>query len=102
MNGSSRSPGFARSATRTARTHRRERKSLQKPIREKGKGMATSSARIGLYPGTFDPITNGHIDIITRAATHMVDQLIVAVARNAGTGPLFGCEIGRAACRERV
>lgn len=54
--------------------------------------MATSSGRIGLYPGTFDPITNGHIDIITRAATHMVDQLIIAVARNAGKGPLFGVE----------
>src|SRR3546814_15225004 len=39
-----------------------------------------------------DPITNGHMDIITRAATHMVDQLIIAVARNAGKGPLFGVE----------
>ena len=45
--------------------------------------------RVGLYPGTFDPITNGHLDIITRAATHLVDTLIVAVARNIGKGPLF-------------
>ena len=44
---------------------------------------------IGIYPGTFDPITNGHIDIIRRA-TRMVDHLIVAVARNDGKGPLFG------------
>jgi len=43
---------------------------------------------IGIYPGTFDPITNGHIDIIGRAA-RMLDRLIVAVAVNAGKGPLF-------------
>lgn len=44
--------------------------------------------RIGLYPGTFDPITLGHIDIIQRAAK-VVDQLVIGVARNAGKGPLF-------------
>jgi len=44
--------------------------------------------RIGVYPGTFDPITNGHMDIIVRATT-LVDHLIVGVARNAGKGPLF-------------
>ncbi|MEO1190397.1 MAG: pantetheine-phosphate adenylyltransferase [Pseudomonadota bacterium] len=43
---------------------------------------------IGVYPGTFDPITNGHIDIIRRA-TRVVDRLIVAVAKNDGKGPLF-------------
>src|SRR5512143_23797 len=47
-----------------------------------------TDGRIGLYPGTFDPITNGHMDIIKRAAG-LVDTLIVAVARNAGKGPLF-------------
>lgn len=46
---------------------------------------------IGVYPGTFDPITNGHIDIIRRA-TRVVDRLIVAVAKNDGKGPLFGTE----------
>lgn len=45
--------------------------------------------RVGIYPGTFDPITNGHFDIIRRAATHMCDRLIVSVAVNAGKGPLF-------------
>ena len=40
--------------------------------------------RVGVYAGTFDPVTNGHMDIITRAATHMVDKLIVAVAINPG------------------
>jgi len=51
-----------------------------------------TSARIGLYPGTFDPITNGHLDIIKRAANHMVDTLIVAVARNVGKGPMFSVD----------
>jgi pantetheine-phosphate adenylyltransferase len=44
--------------------------------------------RIGVYPGTFDPVTRGHLDIITRA-TRVVDRLIVAVAVNAGKDPLF-------------
>ncbi|GEO82667.1 pantetheine-phosphate adenylyltransferase [Pararhodospirillum oryzae] len=44
--------------------------------------------RIGIYPGTFDPVTNGHLDIIARA-TRLVDRLTVAVAANAGKGPLF-------------
>ena len=47
--------------------------------------------RIGLYPGTFDPITNGHTDIIERALK-TVDKLIIAVARNAGKGPLFSTD----------
>jgi pantetheine-phosphate adenylyltransferase len=46
------------------------------------------SRRIALYPGTFDPVTCGHIDIVTRAA-RLADTLIVAVAANAGKGPLF-------------
>ena len=44
--------------------------------------------RIGVYPGTFDPITNGHFDIIHRAI-HVMDELVVGVAVNAGKGPLF-------------
>jgi len=51
-----------------------------------------SDGRVGLYPGTFDPITNGHLDIIKRSATHMVDKLIVAVARNIGKGPMFSVD----------
>lgn len=43
---------------------------------------------VGLYPGTFDPITNGHIDIIGRAA-QLCSKLVIGVARNAGKGPLF-------------
>ncbi|MBF0391318.1 MAG: pantetheine-phosphate adenylyltransferase [Alphaproteobacteria bacterium] len=47
--------------------------------------------RVGVYPGTFDPITNGHLDIITRA-TRLVDRLIIGVAANAGKGPMFTLE----------
>jgi len=50
--------------------------------------MASEKSRIGLYPGTFDPITLGHIDIIQRAAK-VVDRLVIGVAKNAGKGPLF-------------
>lgn len=51
-----------------------------------------SDGLTGLYPGTFDPITNGHLDIIRRTATHAVDKLIVAVAQNTGKGPMFSVE----------
>jgi len=47
--------------------------------------------RIGLYPGTFDPITLGHIDIIRRA-TALVDRLVIGVAINRDKGPLFPVE----------
>jgi pantetheine-phosphate adenylyltransferase len=47
--------------------------------------------RIGLYPGTFDPITNGHLDIIGRAVK-LVDKLVVGVAINRDKGPLFSLE----------
>ena len=47
--------------------------------------------RIGLYPGTFDPITLGHIDIIRRSAT-LVDRLVIGVAINRDKGPLFSLE----------
>jgi pantetheine-phosphate adenylyltransferase len=47
--------------------------------------------RVGLYPGTFDPITNGHLDIIGRAVK-LVDRLVVGVAANPGKEPLFDLE----------
>jgi pantetheine-phosphate adenylyltransferase len=47
--------------------------------------------RIGLYPGTFDPITLGHIDIIRRASV-LVDKLVIGVAINRDKGPLFPLE----------
>ena len=47
--------------------------------------------RIGLYPGTFDPITLGHTDIIQRAMA-LVDRLVIGVAINRDKGPLFSLE----------
>ncbi len=47
--------------------------------------------RIGLYPGTFDPITNGHSDIIGRAVK-LVDKLVIGVAKNIGKAPMFTLE----------
>jgi pantetheine-phosphate adenylyltransferase len=47
--------------------------------------------RVGLYPGTFDPITLGHIDIIRRASA-LVDKLVIGVAINRDKGPLFDLE----------
>ena len=44
--------------------------------------------KIGLYPGTFDPLTNGHLDIITRSSS-LCDKLIIAVAKNMSKNPLF-------------
>lgn len=47
--------------------------------------------RIGLYPGTFDPVTLGHLDIIHRACS-LVDKLVIGVAINRDKGPLFSLE----------
>jgi pantetheine-phosphate adenylyltransferase len=47
--------------------------------------------RTGLYPGTFDPITLGHVDIIKRAC-QLVDRLVIGVAINRDKGPLFSLE----------
>ncbi len=47
--------------------------------------------RIGLYPGTFDPVTLGHVDIIQRALA-LVDRLVIGVAINRDKGPLFSLE----------
>jgi pantetheine-phosphate adenylyltransferase len=47
--------------------------------------------RVGIYPGTFDPITHGHTDIIRRAL-HVVDHLVIGVARNDAKGPMFSTD----------
>jgi len=47
--------------------------------------------RIGLYPGTFDPLTVGHIDIIRRSAS-LVDKLVIGVAINQNKGPMFSLD----------
>ena len=48
-------------------------------------------SRTGLYPGTFDPITNGHLDIVERAVK-LVDRLVIGVALRRDKGPLFTLE----------
>ena len=47
--------------------------------------------RVGLYPGTFDPVTLGHLDIIRRACA-LVDRLVIGIAVNRDKGPLFTLE----------
>ena len=57
--------------------------------------------RIGVYPGTFDPVTNGHVDIIERA-TRVVDRLVIAVAANPGKAPLFTLDERVEMLREQI
>ncbi len=79
-------------------TRRPERRAAGEPRPVRGARTIAAPAvrrgakqRIGLYPGTFDPITNGHLDIIGRAVK-LVDKLIIGVAINEGKGPLFTLE----------
>jgi pantetheine-phosphate adenylyltransferase len=53
--------------------------------------MEPSINLVAIYPGSFDPITNGHLDLIARAS-RLVGRLIVAVLRNQGKSPLFSIE----------
>lgn len=53
-----------------------------------GKRASGNGQRIACYPGTFDPITNGHTDLIARAAP-LFDRLVVAIADSGGKGPAF-------------
>lgn len=50
-----------------------------------------TAKRVGIYPGTFDPITNGHIDIFKRGL-RLVDKLVVGVATNPSKDPMFSLE----------
>ncbi|MCL2505761.1 MAG: pantetheine-phosphate adenylyltransferase [Alphaproteobacteria bacterium] len=52
---------------------------------------AKKNMNIGLYPGTFDPITNGHLDVIVRASK-LVDKVVIGVACNQNKSPLFSAE----------
>ena len=60
-----------------------------------------ASRLLAVYPGTFDPITNGHMDIIRRAAG-ITDHLIIAVAKNAGKNPLLTLDDRLALVREEI
>ncbi|SQC36261.1 pantetheine-phosphate adenylyltransferase [Helicobacter fennelliae] len=49
--------------------------------------------KIGIYPGTFDPLTNGHLDIIKRSC-EIFEEVIVAIAHSASKNPLFTLKDG--------
>ena len=57
--------------------------------------------RVGVYPGTFDPVTLGHMDIIRRGAT-LVDRLVIGVTTNPSKSPMFSIEERMAMVRREV
>ncbi len=61
----------------------------------------TSAIRIGVYPGTFDPVTLGHMDIVRRGAK-LVDRLVVGVTTNPSKSPMFSIEERMAMVRREV
>lgn len=63
--------------------------------------MTAASLRTGIYPGTFDPITTGHMDIIERAL-NVVDRLIIGVALDTGKAPVFDLDMRARLAREDI
>jgi pantetheine-phosphate adenylyltransferase len=65
---------------------------MQRIMNARLRGMGgTMAERIGVYPGTFDPITSGHAEIVRRSM-RLVDKLVLAPAMNIGKGPLFSLD----------
>jgi pantetheine-phosphate adenylyltransferase len=54
-------------------------------------GQDMASERVGVYPGTFDPVTSGHMEVIRRSL-RLVDKLVIGPATNIGKGPLFSLQ----------
>jgi len=50
-----------------------------------------ASERTGVYPGTFDPVTSGHMEVVRRSLK-LVDRLVIGPSTNIGKGPLFSLE----------
>jgi pantetheine-phosphate adenylyltransferase len=67
----------------------------------RGRPVLRAHPRSGVYPGTFDPLTNGHMDIIGRSV-HVVERLVVGVAANPGKEPLFNLDERVEMLREQV
>ncbi|MBD7988277.1 pantetheine-phosphate adenylyltransferase [Luteimonas sp. Sa2BVA3] len=63
--------------------------------------MSTARHRIAVYPGTFDPITNGHVDLVDRAAP-LFDRLIVGVAESPAKGPALALDLRVGLVREAL
>ena len=63
--------------------------------------MSAARHRTAVYPGTFDPITNGHIDLVDRAAP-LFDRLIIGVAESPGTGPAIPLDLRVRLVRDAV
>ena len=63
--------------------------------------MTVARTRIAVYPGTFDPITNGHIDLVDRAAP-LFERLIIGVAESPGKGPALPLELRVHLARDAV
>ena len=63
--------------------------------------MSVANTRIAVYPGTFDPITNGHLDLVDRAAP-LFERLIVGIAESAGKGPALPLEVRVDLAREAM
>jgi len=63
--------------------------------------MSALRNRIAVYPGTFDPITNGHVDLVGRAAP-LFERLIVGVAESPGKGPALSLELRVGLAREAL
>src|SRR5215475_9738536 len=53
--------------------------------------ISSSRSRVAVYPGTFDPITNGHVDLVSRA-TPLFDRIVVGIAESSGKGPSISLE----------
>lgn len=63
--------------------------------------MSVARTRIAVYPGTFDPITNGHIDLVDRAAP-LFERMIIGVAASPGKGPALPLELRVELARQAV
>src|SRR5215216_4634541 len=63
--------------------------------------MTLARTRIAVYPGTFDPITNGHVDLIDRAAP-LFERLVIGIAESPGKGPTLPLELRVDLARQAV